>query len=519
MTQAHRTETGRSTMRVLVRTHVTESRWGHLLRYGGPGKASDAVEHLGEPIVGARYLRDTGRHAPPATKVLTASEESQLTAAVAASIPTVGSAIDDYVRALATACRRLSQVRSSAPRSTVSERVAVRVGRHYARTPDTTLDLDELVAEVVHSIERAGPLSKGAFCDRYAGSYAVAWEGRGSAACRAFPPESVLVGSNAPPRLSVGWPENWTAGTDRSVYGRYLLYFKRSALGAGESPRVHDPHGAAVLEIDRVCAPYGLADRVGRVVVASLASGVRVDHNGATDSESAGRVLNRWRAGEGIQSVPVDTDAALFDDDLVEAAGAYVAIWVIDTARAKRANEAFRTLVAQDELLARFVVRKVWMRLHGQERAEAGPPTRMNITFWLTSALSAGVWEGLAAYQRASQPDLDAEPTDLGERIARRRQRAHDDFVADHGESPDAFVDRTNRTLSLIAERPALARIVRELPASASEEYAVEMDHVAGPAWTGRYLTWAQVRSHLSAYLVGDTNADTSSARDEGSGA
>lgn len=500
------TTADRTTTRGLVRAHVAASSWGHLLRYGGPGKASDVVEHLGEPIVQHRYRHAVGRAAPSATTVLTASEASDMRGLLTGSLPTIGAAIDDYVSALATACQQLSHLGSSTPRSTVSERVAVRVGRHYAQTPACALDLDEVVAEVVQSLLRPSALSKGAFRDRYAAHYATMWQTQGHAAYLAHPPASVLVGSNDQPPLVVEVTENWTVGTDRSVYGRYLLYFKESARGAHEEFRGHDPHGVALLEVGRVCQRYGLARRVNHVIVASLASGLRVDLSAPQARETAAHILTRWRSGAGIAVAPDETHGADFDTELAAAAGAQVARWAIDAPSVRHDTETFRTLVNQDELLTRFVVRKVWMRLHGQERAEAAPPTRDDVSFWVTSALNAAVWEGLAAYQRADGSRPDGWTAGLDGSTEGRRVQAEAAFVAAHGESPHAFVERTNRTLAMIAERPALARLVREPSPNASEEYAVQMSLVAGPSWADRYLAWAEVQHQVSAYLEGDAD-------------
>jgi hypothetical protein len=479
------------TMRMLVRHHIASSRWAPLVRHGGPAKPSDIGEHIGEPIVRHRYRLAAGTDAPRPTVVLRGRVETTVRQILTESSSTLGSAIEAHIAVMDDVMRALQAKGIGRSRGEVSEKVAVRVGRHFCLTPDDPLDQAALVLAVCGLLDIAPPLSKAAFSMRFAGVFTERWERRGTVSCTAYPPAAVQLGSNSRPHLTVPHSENWTVGSDRSVYGRYMLYFKESARGRGDAASAVDPTGAGDVEVNRACEPYGLNHPQHHVVVASVAVGVRVDASALGDKEHAQRVRGVWKRWRGAEGIGPDS----IDLDLVAAAEARAMLWAIATRTSQ--TQSWYTLTLADGLLARFVVRKLWMRLHGCERLSDEPASRDDVARFMSNAMHGALWEGLAAYLTSSPAGDDG----VWDRPSAIAQEQHDaavrEFVSEHGETPHEHTERINRTLALLAEHLDVAQIVTNPGSDGAQRYADNLRELGGPRWSRLFLSWNDIRSWI----------------------
>lgn len=278
------------------------------------------------------------------------------------------------------------------------------VGRHLAegRTPDertTAAFLADCLDDWAH---RVRPMDAPAFAAAHTRRYDELWRRDGEPALATFPPSYLDLGSDARPPLVAddGGRNDWTRGTDRSVYHRYRLALKprgnaRSWCGHPDctAPWQRPTADPGADEVARACQPYGLAQPAHRQLLRSVHAGF------GTDVPDAPR---DWRAVLTPCSA-VDVEAAT-DEVIVNAAVGAWASWRRGTLGRLLADE-LGDLAAYHHVVARVASRRGWMSLHGRESSDAPAARRCWLRGLVSNALYRQAAPSLRAWARGGAPE------------------------------------------------------------------------------------------------------------------
>lgn len=338
---------------------------------------------------------------------------------------------------------------------TFSEEIAVWVGRAAVegRTPGAAACSAFVGTLVDHHLRRRPRLGSAAFRDTHGARWRSRWASVGAANLAGHPPSALSLGSDeAPPITRPGESRqrnDWSQGTDRSVYARYGLHYSRAAAYAPrecvdpacrDAPRL-DPVDPAPVEVDRACEPWGLAFQQHHQVLRSIASGLAADPDACPEPLSWVEFRTPCR--------PIDLTGTT-DTAVCVAVVSAVATWRASGIGRDLAKE-YGDLWGYHHVVETAIMRRAWMDLLGRERTFASPARRC----WLPGTL----WPGL---NRAA-PDA-----------------VHRWF---HGE--DLFggdaLGRTEATVELLSEHPDVALALLAGTPAARLEYLDLVDET-GPS-------------------------------------
>lgn len=335
--------------------------------------------------------------------------------------------------------------------SEFSERTAVWVRRQVLDgRPLGPVDCADFALEMITDTPPK-PLTLRAFRAAFAQVYDELWAAGGASRLKSHPPLEVGLGSNCrPPLLEAESPRrDWSQGTDRPVFERYRLWFKRSAQTGSpkcaaapcqirEPVIVDDP---ATAEVARACEIYGLAHPAHHQIVRSLSIGM--------EEPVTNRGWTTWEAWAEPCS-PINMDDA-HDPDLADAVASAFAAWTAGDVGGPLVKEY--GLQSLSGPLRMIVARKAWMDLLGYERTFAAPMQRCGIPKTIRTAL----------YRLA--------------------QKALPDWMAGMIGPPGGLEDDAwGRTVRLLAERPEIARLMLGEDVGWRSEYvaaAHPTDHLA----------------------------------------
>lgn len=341
-------------------------------------KRSDFTTHVAVPLVRGAWAAIFGR-APSATKPLDDVDADRLDAILddrlAQTLVAADRACDRVFDLLA---QRADAVGVKIPRDKASERACTRVGRTLR--DQGTLDEDtchSIADDVFFGIMGSVAMGPKEFAEAFAAVYDEAWAGQGCASISTWPPTDIALGHDMRPSLlpdPANQGRNWAQGSDRDVYGRYLLHHKDSARG--RPPRCSrgdcaNPPPASVRdpgreECQRACLPYGLAHAAHRSLLRSVAFGLEAEREEA----DGWLTWEKWASPcQPIAVTPVGHDL-----DVEDAVASALAAWRHTDVGSLMVNQ-----YGMAELLGplrRTAVRKIWMDAHRFEREHAEPMRR-----------------------------------------------------------------------------------------------------------------------------------------------
>lgn len=326
-----------------------------------------------------------------------------------------------------------------------SERTAVWVRRRWLDgRPPTPTDCAAFALEMITEIPPK-PLTAAGFQAAFTQTYDEQWSAGGAANLERHPPRKVGLGRDRrPPLLQAdSQRRDWSQGTNRPVFERYRLWFKKSAQTgpprcASDACQVREPavvDDPAVAEVSRACDAYGLAHPAHHRIVRSLSIGM--------EEPVTNRGWTTWQAwAEPCQPIAVD-DA--HDLELADAVASAFAAWTAGDVGGPLVKEY--GLQSLSGPLRMIVVRKAWMDLLGYERAFAAPMQRCGIPKTIRASL-------YRLAQKALPDWLDGK-------------------IGDPDDLPD---DAWARTVTLLTEHPGAARLMMDEDAGWPEAYRAVAD-------------------------------------------
>lgn len=454
-----------------------------LTRRGGGIQPSDLVRRVGRPLARDELARvgvaDRGTSDPlePASLADARAVADGLQGRVKQAAH-VASAILDGVEAAART-EGLTFRRTDIGEVTLT-RVAERmlVGGDLADAPWRTAVVESLLVR----IREPKRLTPGEFARRLAVSWDEEWEARGAAALAAFPPSGIALGADRRPPLTR--PGNratcsWLDGLGRSVYDRYALEW-RGRLAApdphegwpGHRPPRQRAEGrdGAREEVARAARPYGLDQPEHRDVLRAAFAGA-----GGEPRRGAWRRM----AGACRPSSSVDELAAGISDclSLARRGGALRALEL-----------RLGDLGTYPDLVARAIVRKLWMDVHRHEQRFVEPMCTCLVGRQVRVAVDKSVAEGLAAWLGGGGEggDLDGwgEDDDVGPGPG---SATGNGSAAGRAQAiADEWQRRANATFTLLLERPEMLQDALQ----------------GGPDWPARYRS--SVAEDEAGYLSAD---------------
>lgn len=426
---------------------------------------SDLVTRAAVPVLLARWSERYGNAPTPRSSldVKSALRLSDLADGLTSLMMTLIGQANDTMAALEA---ELTATGITAPAGEFSERVVIWLRRWALKgSSPSAEERDEFVAGLVRGVGRPCPIGVADFVAHFATSYDKAWSSRGAANLRRYPPEAVDLGSNRRPELARPLPgrSDWSRGSDRPVYQRYRLWFKRSAETSPTrcqraqcrrptAASVEDPGG---VEVWRACCVYGLGLPEHQQILRSIAIGVASPSGGERGWAS-------WDSWANPCS-PISLDGE-FDAELADATASAVAAWSGSDVGAPLVRTYGYAAVAGP--LSAAVVRKSWMMLLGYERAFAEPMRRCGIPKLLRTALYRHAPDAIRDWMRGEW-GTDPQPLDEG-------------GVG----SPEVllWMRRRERTLELLAGRPSLAQAILDDDQWWRDAYRSLTDRAAGTA-------------------------------------
>lgn len=265
-----------------------------------------------------------------------------------------------------------------------SERIAVWVGTHVATgsRPSPADIVSFVTACIDEALAKGTPIGIDDFITGYGALSDATWSARGAAVLADFPPSSIDLGEDIRPPLvrdpEDGERDDWTRGTDRSVYDRYRFGFRRIRVPRATCDRsdclVIDPPAVAdraAAEVSRACEPYGLEHPEHQQLLRSVHVGVGAEPSGRSS----------W--SERLSPcAPVDLPGSV-DEVVVDAIALAVRSWQRGTAR-QLFEEVVGDPASCQHVVAWVVVRRGWTSLLGRETSARLPARRC----WVRSLVS-----------------------------------------------------------------------------------------------------------------------------------
>jgi hypothetical protein len=426
-----------------------------LMRRGGGIQPSDLVRRVGRPLAREELVR---------AGVAGAGYREPLAPAQLADARVVAGGLEGRVlQAAHVANAILDDVEASARteglsfrRTEIGEATLTRVtGRMLAGGDPADVEWRSAVVESLLSrVREPQRLTPGEYAKRFASTWDEEWAAGGAQALAAFPPSGIALGADRRPPLIR--PEarstcSWLDGLGRSVYDRYAQEW-RGRLAAADPhqgwpghraprPRGESRDGARE-EVTRAARPYGLEHPEHRDVL-------RAAFLGAGGEATPGA----WRRMAGA------CRAAGSVGELAAGISDYLAL--------ARRGAALRTLELRfgdlgtyPDLVARAIVRKLWMDVHRQEQRFTEPMCTCLVSRQVRVAVDKSVAEGLAAWLGVGEPGGDGdgwgEVDDPAGGAGGRAAGASDTSP----QAADDWQERANATFTLLLERPEVLQDV-----------------------------------------------------------
>lgn len=356
---------------------------------------------------------------------------------------------------------------------TFSERIAVWAGTQVATgtAPNVTDIAAFITACIDERLARGAPIAIDEFTDRYRDLYDVVWNDRGAEALASSPPSAIDLGEDARPPLvrdpEDGERDDWTRGTDRSVYDRYRFGFKRTrrprpgtceraACLAAVPPVTADPASA---EVWRAGEPYGLEHPEHRQLLRSVHLGVGAEPEAGSRSWSV-RLS---------PCTPVDIQGTL-DEVVMDAMALALQSWQRATGN-QLLGDVAGDLDSYQHVIAWVVVRRGWTGLLGRETATRTPAQRC----WLRSLISDALYKEAPAKVR--------------------------EWVRDG--SPAPRLGRTEATVRLLGPAPSVVAALRDETPGWRDRYLALVDAAGGRRG---HLAPADARSMVQRLFRGGTS-------------
>lgn len=369
-------------------------------------------------------------------------------------------------------------------RSDLSERVAGLLLREF-RTSTQWEAVETAVPGIAEELAEqiGGPqkMSSETFAAAVEGTFHQLWQQHGARNLVRFPPSVVALGSDTrPPLVDSDTRSGIVLGTDRSLYGRYLLHHDprartRSSVATGEHPAAArslpaHPGDRALEETGRACEPLGLRFREHLGVLVALSYGADLIDRRTTNPPGSDCSRGAWSRLRGASEPLIRLDAASLgeavpDPDLVDAVRDRAEIWLASE-EARRLSQTRGDLRSHVDTIGCALARKIWMDLHRRERESYAPCSRPQIAHYLGYAFAKTVPEALSSWgspnarapQAVGAGDSTAENSTVAVDYVERRHHTIELLVLDQTISPQGRTRLRDWSSALDADRPDQVR-------------------------------------------------------------
>ncbi|WP_112238844.1 hypothetical protein [Kribbella monticola] len=409
--------------------------WTQRLARGWGAQRTDVLRQIASRIVFARW--QTGR-TPQPTDPLSVERLPIVEAMIDKHRPLIAEAVDLQLRIVGTAVELAAEQGIKVTRSALSEPVSSVVGAAYVQDPPARLDPQEVAQHLLLRFTgRPQRLTDDELVTQYLEDYHREWD----TSPHRDRPSSIGLGSDErPPFVHARRENSWQLGTDRSVCGRYRLYF----IGAGR----HDPRTCADEEVRRACAGFGLLRPEHRTALRSI----------SIASADAGRLADAVQVWNNRQQTRTVATGPV-DESLTLEIAAKIRVWFGCSSAGKQLTARQGDVGEYSEVLSMALVRKVWMGLHAHERNERPVLAAADIHRLLGPALDKAVPEVVPQW-------MLEPPTD------------------------PPSLKRCNRSYAVLVEHQPLLT-------GTATEYVEFVHRKYGPAWSELVLTPDELRDQF----------------------